>query len=128
MKIYNVRMVKTEMARRPPKLCRNMQSWNVELEYFQPLSDPKNSDQRASHAIGQAGNLNEDDQTREMNDEDQATDMHEEDQTRDIEETEMDISENEIEEQNEGGDAQQALRDPHTNKMSQMMSQANILV
>ena len=100
----------------------------VELEYIQPLSDPKNSDQRASHAIGQAGNLNEDDQTREMNDEDQATDMHEEDQTRDMEETEMDISENEIEEQNEAGDAQQALRDPHTNKMSQMMSQANFLV
>ena len=48
----------------------------VELEYFQPLSDPKNSDQRASHAIAQAGNVNEDDQTREMNDEDQATDMH----------------------------------------------------
>ena len=99
---------------------------NVELEYFQPLSDPKNSDQRASHAIGQAGNLNEDDQTREMNDE--ATEMHEEDQAREMEETEMDISENEIEEQNEAGDAQQALRDPHTNKMSQMMSQANFLV
>ena len=92
------------MARGPPKLCRNMQSWNVELEYFQPLSDPKNSDQRASHAIAQAGNVNEDDQTREMNDEDQATDMHEEDQTRDMEETEMDISENEIQEQNEVGD------------------------
>ena len=55
----------------------------------------------------------------------QATDMHEEDQTRDMEETEMDISENEIEEQNEAGDTQQALRDPHTNKMSQMICPAN---
>ena len=53
----------------------------------------------ASHAIDQAGNMNEDDQTREMNDEDQATDMLDDDQTRGMEETEMDISENEIEEQ-----------------------------
>ena len=47
----------------------------------------------ASHAIDQAGNMNEDDQTREMNDEDQATDMLEDDQTRGMEETEMDIRE-----------------------------------
>ena len=59
----------------------------VDLDYFLPLSDPKNTDQTNSNATNQTLNMADDDQTREVVVE-EMEEMLEDDENRDQDESE----------------------------------------
>ena len=78
---------------------------HVDLDYFLPLSDPKNSDQTTSNATNQTWNMGEDDEAIDIN----------------VEELEMEIEGDENEDQNENEEVKLKL-DSVLSKLKSILS------